>query len=711
MQTVDLVNHSWSVDDFRQNVFQIEEAPQDLAERIRVVYQRKEEQAPSEAAPPLPPATKVESQESEHLTHIVRVFDATVISEMSEGAREIVQVEGVAKKQKIEQEMEKLNRLAANLQAHDTYIQEYNQHHFSHCPTHEEALTLLQTHLNVLVSEKDDVTMEQLVHFLHEVEGADSQEKEIDWHYLVGSSAAFMQLLETLDSPTDRTSSREVYQKAFNHLYIKQLYDQGFHLSNTIQQIFFNLGFSQTQMAAAMNAIILEFKDVVDQLLATEDLSKIEVPELIHRLQEQVFLLMGKELGLEIQQIERIKGILETVNRAESRWGHLHYYVRNASQKIENSILEEQTSDAIRSKFSEGLKKSRYEPRFNKVIESVLNSQALKQALLANEKDFTGFLIELNEEVSLENEEIVPFFEKEVKKIQKDFLKLMDATTKKEWVERNRIYRNFSFVQTEWGLSHVLGKGVCAALNYRWIKELLKDPFKKIKSHKDFDRESLKSEERNPNLSSILEKTRNRIEHSSAVESARAQLRQKEALTAEEMGEFEEMPPQLSLGRQDSSIGVKGEDRWIQAQYQVEKFEKETAAIHQQVLAKDHMQVRRLMGGNPSTISALIDAIWAKEKESPSLLGQSWGIFGINIYRAREEQGKQKWRDPHVMGMQIDRASGIYRFWDVNSGFYTYPNLETLKREAEAYIHEFYGKDKRGIEYNNFSAIQYFNSG
>lgn len=75
------------------------------------------------------------------------------------------------------------------------------------------------------------------------------------------------------------------------------------------------------------------------------------------------------------------------------------------------------------------------------------------------------------------------------------------------------------------------------------------------------------------------------------------------------------------------------------------------------------------------------------------------GIFDISIYHL----GGNKSNKGHSLGMQIHPTQGLYRFWDVNSGFYEYNSLEELKANFEDYMVKFY----KHTDYNSFTACQY----
>jgi len=79
-------------------------------------------------------------------------------------------------------------------------------------------------------------------------------------------------------------------------------------------------------------------------------------------------------------------------------------------------------------------------------------------------------------------------------------------------------------------------------------------------------------------------------------------------------------------------------------------------------------------------------------------LPASHGIFSINIARMTSADSPG-WG--HAIGCQIDHQAGIYRFWDVNTGFYEYPSYEQFSTQFSSYLKSQYP------DYNWARAVQY----
>lgn len=689
LNTVDLINNSWSFKDFNNSSFQIEKDPQDLQEKIKVVYRRKEE-VPSSAGS-LPPVVPLDSQQEDRLlTQVTQAFDDIVRTEIEKETAEIEGSDGATKKEKIEQQIQVLKRLISNLQSHDNYIREYNDNHYSFCPTHDETLKLIEGRFNLLLSEKKKEVTDQLTDRIKQMETKCKNKEGLDEWHLYSLSFSFDHLLENLHSPVEKELYRNKYHQLLNQAYVQTLTNQlkRNELPFTIQIMLTNLDFNQTAIEAAINKTAEKFITHLNHFSREHSLLDFKF-----QMQGELLSMLGKDLGLNSGQLEKLNQFLILSVENEEKF----------SRSYDKALYR--AKHALRESFEEGAANAinNYYPR----PEFAFFPAALKyikQTMDFPPKQFSSYLTKLEKSFSDYEETIQQQLDGYARRLAARFVTTTYKTKRHLWEERNAAYRKFSFNQVSWGENAILGKGVCAAINYRWIRELLKDPSKKITSHKDLDSDASKAI-RNKEFIALFEKIKQKIEQSPAIDFAKAQLRKKEGLTPDEMDEFEVPLQQPFLTRQDSSIGVKPEDRRIQAQYKVEKQDK-IGAIPKQILTKDHLLARRLIEEKPSTIKALIENVMAKDKEDSSLLERSSGIFGISIYRS----GARELR-AHALGMQIDQQSGIYRFWDVNSGFYSYPNLETLKREAEAYIHDYYGKDEQGIEYNEFLAKQYYRAG
>lgn len=692
---LDLINVSWAVDDFRNCSFRITDPPKDSPEDTQVFYQRIQNPFLTRvAAGKAMLAQPLNVRNDGLMNRITETFDKMVKAEIEKEIEEMGGLAGVAKIKEIERQKEVLNRLEANLQAHNDFIKEYNSQYSSKCKTHEQTLGFIRAWSSTLSDDNNQLALVTLNDKIKQMNASLTKKETTNWQTLFSSYFSFNQVLKNLNSPEQAEVYRDKYQQLINQSYLLQLSSdlKKHELPFLVQTVFSTLGFDQKAIDGAIDKAMKE--KPIEAFIKKEQLSG-DPFKFKSQIQRKIFFLIGKELNINNKKRKKLNLILNVLNNVESRVTHLYDKALNQAKKGIGEELyrfEEQATLDLDHYYP----KPEYEERGFK---SALKN--LNQVMGYGRKEFSAYLKKLeNQGVEFEKNQ-----EKNLNlqagRLEKNFL-AQHSTKKDLWKKRNKIYQNFSFNQSQWGLQQVLNEGACAAINYRWIRELLKDPIKKIKSFKDLDPDAIKSEERNPLLSSILKKIKEtEIEKSPAIEFAREQLRKREGiLSAAEMEEFEveAIPSSPFLTKQDSSIGVKPEDRWIQAST-MGGF-RETG-----YLKKDHMQIEFPIDKTFPTIGALIDDIWDKDKKDPSLFGKSSGIFEISIFRIK---GQKKDEDGHSLGMQIDRASGIYRFWDVNSGFYSYPNFETLKRETEAYMHEFYGKDEsQGTEYNQFFITQY----
>lgn len=702
---INLLLDSWTIEDFRRTHLQFSGSLNNIRVKVQDVYQHEVKES-KVRQPWKASVAKADSKDISDLAIITKAFDVIATRELDREAENLKQLKGIEKNEEINEQIKRLNCLASNLQAHDEYIREYNRSYVSLYPTHEHSLKSIQTRLATLSSEKKQLEkpLKDRLNYFTRYLKAVAKSEQIDWHDLLGASEEFKRWVALVDSPEAQRTYLENYQSLFNKLYMQHLSTKGMKLSKDILALFTHLGFSKGQVRAALTKDGSQILESI-QDFQKQNLAKIEIPQLKNQLQEEACLLIAEELGINSFHRERIKKILRVFQKGEKRQAHLHYQALNQAKKETLHILKKQLPVSVSHQFNECFNQYFPESNYEWSIDDFLDRFSLKQAL--EQPRFFRFLRRLRNRLILEKKKEKKLMNSLVQDFKTELFDALREITRKEWIARNAFYQRFSFDQLGWKQDYDGNEGTCVGVNYRWIKELLRDPFKPITSYKDFDPDTLKSESRNPALSSIMTKVRERVEQNPAIDFARAQLRQKEALTVDEREGFEELPPQPTLKRQSSSIGVKPEDLRVQARYEIEKDDA-SGAIPKSILIKDRLRSQRVVKSNFVAIGALIESIAATNEKDPTLLGKSSGIFEISFFKKMKEQGKITLTEGHVLGMQIDPVSGIYRFWDVNSGFYSYPNLRALKKAAETYMDEFYGRYPDGLRDNHFYAIQYY---
>lgn len=308
--------------------------------------------------------------------------------------------------------------------------------------------------------------------------------------------------------------------------------------------------------------------------------------------------------------------------------------------------------------------------------QAVMNDPTLKD--LDKNKDPKGFYSAVYQVLQSKKKEWLEGMENRIRdKFQADYGR-MNLLGMHNWVERNQKYACFEFNQSQWGSSYALGEGVCFAINFKWMLNLIKKPLTIIRSLADI-------EEENPQVKNFA----TQIEKSALFKKAKKQA------------EREEVNTQVQLV-QDPSIKISAETRKLHAEYAIRlKLEREGVRVPTALLQKYHLAWNDLQLPPEDTIEKLIDHVVQKEQDR-QMLSYSQGVIDISCYKRELVEGVQRHTSGHAMGMQIDALRTLFRFWDVNKGFYQYPNLAIMRQEFSDYVRFFYGD-----EFNEFIADQY----
>ncbi len=250
-------------------------------------------------------------------------------------------------------------------------------------------------------------------------------------------------------------------------------------------------------------------------------------------------------------------------------------------------------------------------------------------------------------------------------RIQKGNAHSMAKFEKREKKETE--YRNgqlFSFSQSAWGNGEILGTGACSGINFRWIRKLMTEPRKQITSHDDLKE------------TNEVQKNTSPFANSSTTASTTSSSNQISQITLSDRIAQATHSLEIRLGKSKGRFGV-GEA----------------------MLRKYNMSVK--WNTNYMNISAVIDE--AEKKKNNTLLGAASstqngfdenGIFHISGWGNPSKSG-------HAFGMQILSEDNIYRFWDVNYGFYQYDTFAKMKNAFKFHTKTCYD------DYTTFYACQY----
>jgi hypothetical protein len=609
--------------------------------------------------------------------------------------------------EKVKNMMKKIGCAMVNLKNHDVIIDHFNArfltkgHNILAC--HNHALSIhqmmakllefgtLQTKLVVSIESAKKVSLEKqreiqrekgkvLDKTLNELEHNIQNGQEIDRQFIMSSAVEFTKSLADLE-PQKAEECKLRYQGLVNKAYLETLKNkviqEKMDLPQSISIVLSQLGFGSEWIKEKLPNARESLIKMIESQLADPELMKIPPKIVVQDVLAKVFGITSKLLELDQDKQKNLSALLGKLFAFESVFEKLHIDLAEVTKDYLTTFLTQQygKDGALENEkllhyhlsrlatykspslFPLILEKAFTDPsiqlKINTLDQSDLFSQTLNRLEQHIEEQKNSLMENLAE---IAQNEVLMFLEP--MSTEKD-------QAKSDWFERNQTHTRFTFNQNEWGNQHILGgDGCCAAINFRWIKEIMKDPSRFYKSADDL----------NP------------------------------AVSEQRDWRFSTRPLSLPSGSK-----ILSKDRKIQAELRINVLvDKSGQGMSNKILKRDGMQKDILISYRskpPNTITKLIEELHERNtQENLGLLDRSHGIIDLTVMvEKRNKQGQiTAFENPHAIGMQIDPMSGTYRFWDVNSGFYSYPSLEMLKTESEAYMQAFYeGK------YNNFSATQY----
>ena len=263
----------------------------------------------------------------------------------------------------------------------------------------------------------------------------------------------------------------------------------------------------------------------------------------------------------------------------------------------------------------------------------------------------------------------------------------------------------FAFSQGREGNDAVLGQGVCLALTYQWSLTLSKNPKKEIHDERDLVPEGIKISSKvrfNQAYAMMDEFTKRKRGFRAPFEIPGPQLKKD---SVEHSYPLDFYTHSMS-GLIDRVVMKK--EQWANPNgiFNISTFSSKSKNEMQEkdkkveIDKKEKFMSIEEKGGEVKKIgvgSAIIPNKAASqnaiivEKESPSIEKGVLKNFGDLT-------------GGHAMGMQIDDTNKIYRFWDVNTGFYQYESLDAMRKGVDEQMKTYYP------DHNVFCCSQYVNT-
>jgi hypothetical protein len=459
--------------------------------------------------------------------------------------------------------------------------------------------------------------------------------QKIDGYYINESYPAFLRALEQLH-PSRRQKYLTQYQGIVNLAYVKNLLNglntHTLPLPQSIHILLKFLGFSEEwiQEKIPLGAQSLSEKLMI-QLSDKAQLAQTPSSKLVTEVQSNLFSITSGFTNLASNHLQRFQLLLQKLYSFELDWEtnqreallRAKEFILKSFGKLFLNENKKQHMEAVVASFY-------YSSQFGHVLNELLLQLNLSKSVFHFSTDqFAQFLKQLD--VLIEKQKNYQILGSETMPstydlILKEFNRMLERG-QHEWFEANQEALQFINPLEVEGV-HILGQGARLAINYRWIKGIMRNPEAQFRSVEDLEKAGLSK-----NLSEADEKA----------------------------------------------------DTIFHSQYQVGASKKRTGSeIGEHILSRDGLSKQASIQPQ-KTITELINQIIQGQSLDSS------GVIDITAYEAFEENGQIiACSNGHAIGLQISPHYNIYRFWDVNSGLYCYSNLEKLTQELEAYMNHFY---------------------
>lgn len=621
------------------------------------------------------------------------------------------------KLQKVDKQLARLKKLEENLKAHDTVIANTNKTYYTNlwvCSDHSQILGKIaekrQNLEEMRASLIQDRNIERIVNIITQLKTNIAAGQKIDRDFVAESYPAFMAKLTKAKLPKDLEARfRNQYVRLVNKAYVSNLIQAIQTRTHPFPQSVVGLlravGTPKDTILTKINQGAPRLLEVLRKLESSENMMSLESPHLVDTIQRDF-------IGLVIQSLALPPGIASTFKQLhdlEVEWTREHRKARDEVCDVLVSLKEQDGVDPEMLPYYLDKFKARPAPSFVIILELIFKELKADAEVLKPDK-LEAFNKALSALITKKKPEILSGV---LTVVSKEMQAVVAGNT--AWFERNRENCLFRFSQIDWGMDHILGRGCCGAINYRWCKGITHNPTKKFSSADQLDSKPAVSQQIIGVMSDIQEQSGFRADIERKAKVQRELQARKEA--AERAAGFKpdvepnEWGEQLPVfADEKDQAGVTAHDRKIQAEWSLRRNVDMDVDAHQgipaTIVTKDgfRKELIVLRKDEIDTIPKLVKLVVDRNDKGQVHLNQSHGVLDVTITQAvRDPWGSlTAFQASHATGMQIDIPTGTYRFWDVNFGMFSYDKLETMVQAYSEFLHDFYdGK------YNDFVVTQY----
>lgn len=731
-QPFDFTNTAWTTDQLLHSKIKVEHDPRDHT--VRLLYKNAELPSNTKASKLLNWVSNISdfvasqagsSTETPHA--VAAAIDTLATYELvRQQANQPGKGTPQEKQASIESSLARCRVMINNLKAFDEVTKSYNasfiggNQSFAACPTHEATIEKITHHVEKLQKQQQELEMKEMEEIIKMTSNAIADGFNVDRIFLATKFPGIERRLSAIKGEK-REELEKMFYSIINHSYLETLLNQvqsgtvsiPYSIAFGLQSLGFPPELIKEKAELGAKQFATEFEKMAGDLKSDEILSQINPQELARRVQLRLMnfaatLLVGDDKIKHQRIVETLLLIhdFELASNAD--------YVRTLQEA--KLIVQEEAKGMVIDL-----------PNLMALLKKNPNSTALVSKLLQTafqptpgkldgdlltiiDDDFQKRIALVTKKAQKVADERKGMLLNDILEHYMEIIANRSAYPSEEEIAKKESYESllsFKFSQSDFDEQEIFGDGICWALNYRWIKELLKNPGKKFTSAKQMFEPTTETAAI-ANLDSLIEQMAGSKAFQLAVEKELLEQKKSESEESDEWKEDDDEMRRMKLEREKDlqKFGTIFHDRKQFAEMNIHKipevyqqyFEKGeiNPFIPNTILTRDGLINCGLAKSFPD-VKQMIDTLVEEDKKEP-FLGRSNGIIDIEIFHV--ENGN--FSEGHAIGMQIDKERHIFRFWDVNSGLYTCHNEEQLKTA----FHNYMDIAHKGL-YNLFYTAQY----
>lgn len=370
-----------------------------------------------------------------------------------------------------------LKNLLSNLKNHDKVIKKYNDiHTILTVPQHQQIIEKIEKKLAYLDSLDQNLKLKKFSRVLQFLQDAIDDKDTYSIKALNRGFSDYIDLIKTFDQQ-DQEEAKQRFQSLLNTHLINSLLWNPKELNHLLEPV--KEAMKTTKLEKELPKIDKIRAEVVSKLKTRlnnpKNLNTLPLPELLEKIQSDV--------------INSTLNILSSTKTQKVKLSELlkNYYAYEKSEidtfdQIKKECIEKKKESIVDSlTYTEEQKQWALEEltdiNFSSVdpLKKVFFTTSKKNHITLNKVQSQLHILQkdLGKNTETVKSETMKIIDKKLDEIQKNYW---------GWFQDHQKARQFPFSQGWWGSNEMLGRGICKAINYRWIKKIMAHPTDDIKN-------------------------------------------------------------------------------------------------------------------------------------------------------------------------------------------------------------------------------------